>query len=131
MKPFRPNRDDVRFIGQYGDHLADIIALHSNVREVYVSVSVTAHYRRHARQFDIERAEALLPDLFADPLAIYQGKKGSTLVFIEQFDEARYLLVPLKCLPEELWLETLYIEDQQRFQRRPWTRNGMLYRREE
>jgi hypothetical protein len=129
-KSFRPDRDDIRLIGRCGGHLTAIIAARSRVRDVYASTSVTAHYRQHARQFDIERAEVLLPGIFADPLAIYQGKKESTLVFVEQFDEAYYLLVPLKCLPQELWLETLYIEEQRRFRRRPWVRKGMLYRRE-
>lgn len=102
----------------------------AGTRVVRVVAQVVEHYREHGVQFDIAAAEGMLASMIGNPKAVYQGKKASTTVAIEGFDEEHYLVVPIKSLPGENWLETLFVEKRERFERRKWAREGLLYRRE-
>lgn len=101
----------------------------AGVREVYVADAVVAHYRGHTDQFDVARAESMLPNVLDDPLMVVQGRKAGTAVFVERFDDDHYLLVPVKRLAGELWIETVYIDRVARFHRRVWTTNRLYERR--
>ncbi|RRR65777.1 MAG: hypothetical protein EI684_22100 [Candidatus Viridilinea halotolerans] len=116
-------------VGIPGDAVHPLLATRSQARTVFASDAVIIHYRQHAGQFDVKRAEAMLADVIHDPWAVYQGKKASTLIFVAEFDTDHYLIVPIKTLANELWLETLYIESRRRFLKRRWTQQGLLYRR--
>lgn len=47
---------------------------------------------------------------------------------VDEFDDRFYLLVPIKTLPGEMWLQTLYVEEKKRFMKR-WEKREPLYRR--
>ncbi len=98
---------------------------------MHVSPGVVAHYReKHGTQMDIGQAERLLPAVLANPLHVYQGKKRTTLIFVERYDGHYLLIVPVKCMPDHIWQETLYITDPASFEKRGWVRSGFLYARE-
>ncbi|HET7035947.1 MAG TPA: hypothetical protein VFI42_09730 [Thermomicrobiaceae bacterium] len=119
--------DEPRELGRINDRLAALIAERTSARMVRVSARVERHYREHASEFDMARAEAMLPTMIADPRAVYVGRKLNSLVFVDDWDTAYLLAASIKALPGELWLETLYVTRTQRFLRRRWTQHGPLY----
>lgn len=120
-----------RLVGTVGEQLDSLIFAVTGVREVYATPDTVRHYRQqHSGQFDVEAAEAGLRDVLTDPAFIYRSAKSGSVVFVAEFDEQHYLLVSVKCLAGELWLETLFITDRRRFHRRRWARGGALYSRE-
>jgi hypothetical protein len=126
-----PPRPDARLLGAYCVHIEAIIAPHSAARYIFVVEDVVRHYReKHKDQFDIDLAEAMVPSIIADPHAVYQGKKRTTLVFTGDFEDRYVLVVPIKCLTEELWQETLFIYRREDFEGRGWVKRGLLYRRQ-
>lgn len=48
---------------------------------------------------------------------------------MEILDDRYYLLVPVKCLDGEMWLESVYVEEKKRFDKR-WAKRERLYERE-
>lgn len=127
-KNWTPNRPDARLVGQCGDQLKEVLANVTGVRDVYVSTNTRNHYvEKHGRQMNIERAETMLKSILADPESVYQGKKKSTLVFVGEYDENHYLVAPVKALPGELWLESLYLHNKQRLGKRKWAKQRKLY----
>lgn len=127
-KDWNPHRADTHLVGQCGDQLRDLIGKLAGVRSVYVSEETVRHYvEKHSSQFDVARAEGMLSQLIADPLFVYQGRKKSSLLFIGSFDEGHYLVAPIKTLPGELWQESLYIDEIEKFRRRKWVQEGLLY----
>lgn len=92
---------------------------------------VTAHIRDHAHEFDVAAAESMLSEVVADPAAVYQGNKATTLIFVEAFDADHYLVAPVKFLPNEAWLQTVYVTSKTRFHRRRWVQSGLIYTRKE
>lgn len=117
--------------GEFGVSVRPLVQRWSRTATAGLTLAVADHYRRHAAEFDIVQAEHMLPGLVRDPLVIVQGKKRTTLVFVASFDQDRYLVVPIKFLDSEAWIETLYVTSKQRFHRRRWVRDGMLYYRVE
>lgn len=89
---------------------------------------VLDHIEKHKKEFDTQRATQMLSGMLRDPLWVYQGKKKTSVVFVEDFSDRFFLLVPVKLLPEELWLETIHIEEKARFLRR-WKGRKRLYER--
>ncbi len=127
---FTPERQDAHLVAVCGPCIGHIVHPRSGVREVYVVDGSVDHYREHEDEFDLERAEALLPYILVDPLRIHQDKKPSCLIFAGEFDTRYFLLVPVKCLPGEMWLQTLYICEKRDFLKRKWVKTGCLYVRE-
>lgn len=128
---FTPERGDVRLVAVCEACIGHVIQPRSGVREVYVVEDSEEHYREHEGEFDLERAEMLLPGILANPLRIHRDKKPSCLIFSGEFDARYFLLVPVKCLPGEMWLQTLYICEKRNFLKRGWVKAGCLYVREE
>ncbi len=129
---FKPDRQDAHLVGICGEQLASVIAPRAGVREVYVSEATTAHYReRHSDHFDLDRAEALLPDVIANPIMVCQAKKPASLVFVGDFDEEHYLIAPVKAVRGEMWLESLFIDRKAKFLKRAWVQIGVLYQKQE
>lgn len=127
-REFRATRPDARLVGVCGEHLAHIVGPRAEVREVYVVEGTTSHYwGKHHAHLDMAHAEALLPGVLADPLFVCQGKKATTLNFVGEFDERHYLIAPIKALPGELWLQTLFIDEKAKFATRGWVKRGLLY----
>lgn len=118
-----------RFVGAARGRFGELLEERSGTRVVRVVPAVVEHYRKHAGQFDLRRAEALLPTVLADPLKVVQGKKATTLVAVGEYDAEHYLVVPVKSLPGENWLETLYIDRKQKFEDRKWVVGGMIFKR--
>ena len=79
-------------------------------------------------QFNIAQAKQKLPKILDDPLFLYEGKKASSVQFVENYSDDYYLMIPVKCLPSELWIETMFIEDKKRFTKR-WGKRKLLYER--
>lgn len=124
-------RADVRLVAQFSEEVLVVVRSRCSAIDIWITDSVATHYRdKHAGQFDNVLAEVLLPKIVADPLAIYRGGKQSTLVFIDEFDAEHYIVVPITLLPAEAWIETLYVDQKQRFHRRAWTRSRGIYARE-
>lgn len=115
--------------GGYGDILAKRTG---GTREVRVVPTVIEHYRnKHADQFDIDRAEQLLRRSLTDPPLVIQGKKAKTSVIVTPFDNDHLLIVPIKSLPGENWVETIYIDREKKFWNRKWVKETeILYRRQ-
>jgi len=100
------------------------------VRDVYAAEGTIEHYvQRHAQHLDLALAERQLPQILADPDAVYMGGKPNTLIFVGGYDGTHNLIIPVKALPGELWLESLYLDNRKRVDRRPWAQRGALYRR--
>ncbi len=128
-KLFRPNRSDVRLAGRCGEHLANILLPRAGVRDVYVAYGTVVHYTsRHGADLDIAKAEAMLHGLFEDPYMVSQGKK-SELIFFEEYDEYYYLVVPVKVLPGELWISSLFKDNKPRVEKKWGCPERCLYRR--
>lgn len=125
---FEPNRDDVVQVGVIGEHLYNIFKELCGVRNVVVTDKAIKHYQKHKGEFDIRKAETLLYEIIYDPYFIYVDRKKNSVLFVGKFDEKYYLLVPIKVLPGEMWLQTLYIEEKNRFVRR-WGKRKLLYMR--
>lgn len=124
---FSPNRDDASIVGRVSDDLYNVVHPRTGVREIYVVNSVREHYREtHEGQFDIDYAESLLETVFIKPRYVYQGRKKTTLLFVADYDATKYLLAPVKCLEGEMWLETMYVEGKDRFERR-WKGRERFY----
>lgn len=118
--------------GASGDQLRQVLGIRTGVRDVYVVPGSVKHYRQiHAGEYDVARAESLVPQVLADPLALYQGNKPSTVVIIGEYDTRHYLVVPIKELPGELWQESLYIAEMKGFRRRGWVQRGLLLKKDQ
>jgi len=65
--------------------------------------------------------------LLRDPLRVLQGEKPSTLVFLGEYSETKYLVIPVKCLQGELWIGTMFVGNKDRFDRKKCVRDGVLY----
>jgi len=123
------NTAGIQNIGVIGEKIAPFISDRSNSRLVRLSESVENHiYDRHGSQFDIAQAKQKLPKILNDPLFLYEGKKASSVQFVENYSDDYYLMIPVKCLPGELWIETMFIEDKKRFAKR-WGKRKLLYER--
>ncbi len=120
---------EAQLIGHVGEHLDHVVLARAGTRAVYVSPAGIRHIEQHRDEFDVDRALRLAPDALAAPLVVYQGKKATSLTFVGLYDDQFYLIVPVKVLPGELWLETLYITSKRRFTRRRWAREPPLYSR--
>lgn len=70
----------------------------------------------------------MLAGIIDNPLYIMQGKKSNSLQFVDDFDDKFFVLVPIKHLPEEMWVETIFIEEKNRFLRR-WGKRTVYYER--
>ncbi len=116
-------------VGNTGTSIGGIIESRSNAKMVRATEDVLSHIEKHKDQFDILKAKQMLPQILNNPKFIYEGKKASSLQFVEDFDEKYFLMVPIKYLKDELWLETLTIEEKQRFLKR-WAKRILLYKRE-
>ncbi|HOJ02091.1 MAG TPA: hypothetical protein PLL88_10780 [Anaerolineaceae bacterium] len=116
-------------IGEIGENIAPIIQSRSSAKIVQATDDVLKHIEKHKDQFDILKAKNMLPEVLNNPKFLFQGKKKTSLQFIEDFDEKYFLMIPIKYLPNELWLETLTIEEKERFLRR-WMKRELLYKRE-
>ncbi len=114
--PLPTSDEEIVRIGSLGDvGIEELsgspIALKGSVRNDY--------RRKHQGQFDIERAEARMPDVVDNPEIIFEGSKKNTFVLASRLDEEFYVLVPVKILPNgERWVQTLYVDSQVRFQKR-------------
>lgn len=115
-------------IGQIGESLESIFVSRTTARSVKVSASVLRHIEKHRGEFDVDRAMEMLPEVLNNPKIVYQGKKTNSLQFVEDFNERYFLLAPIKYLPDELWLETIIIEEKSRFLRR-WAKREIFYTR--
>ncbi|MHB1162672.1 MAG: hypothetical protein ACYC3V_20410 [Chloroflexota bacterium] len=130
-KTFTPDRADARLVGQCGEHLAHVLMPTPGVREVYVVEGTIEHYyTQHGRQFDVALAEAMMPFAIADPIRVYRGKPKELVLFGE-YDPTHYLIVPLKALPGEMWVSSLFIDRKGKALRK-WDRRGtLLYAKKE
>jgi hypothetical protein len=116
---WKPDREDARLVGRCGDDLLALVSWRAGVRDVFVTEATVAHYTaRHADDFDLAHGESLLAQVISDPLCVYQGRKAATLLFVGDCDRTRYLIVPVKALRGELWLETMYVSNKTRIERR-------------
>ena len=123
------NTDRMQNIGVIGEKIEPFINERSVSRLVRLSESVEKHiYDRHGNQFNIAQAKQKLPKILDDPLFLYEGKKASSVQFVENYSDDYYLMIPVKCLPSELWIETMFIEDKKRFAKR-WGKRKLLYER--
>jgi hypothetical protein len=127
----REQRPDIRLVASFSSEILAIVSARSSAREVWVTDGVAAHIRDHAHEFDVSAAESMLSEVLADPAAVYQGNKATTLIFVEAFDVDHYLVAPVKLLPDEAWLETAYVTSKARFHRRHWVQSGLIFRRKE
>jgi len=125
---FQSHRTDIAYEFYIGEHLSNVFRNLSGIRNVIVTNATVGHYRKHKGEFDVEKAESLLEKLIRDPLIIYPDKKKNSVLFVDEFDDRFYLLVPIKMLPGEMWLQTLYVEEKKRFMKR-WGKREPLYRR--
>lgn len=64
---------------------------------------------RHALHYDVVFASSILADVIAHPLYIYQPSKPVSVGIVGQYDQYHYLIVMVKTLPNEMWIETMYI----------------------
>jgi len=128
---FKPDRPGVRLVGRCGDHLAQILVPRAGVREVYVSEWNTCHYcEKHGVELDVQVAETILPGILASPAMICEGDDGE-LLFLGHYSDRHYLVVPVKALPGELWLCTMFVTNKKRFERRAEKKGMVLYLSEE
>jgi len=118
----------VHEVGTIGNPIKSIFETRTSAQTVMVSDGVLGHIEKHKVQFDIIRAKQMLPQILNDPKYLYQGKKISSIQFVEDFDDRYFLLAPVKYLPNELWLETIHIEEKKRFLKR-WAKREILYER--
>jgi hypothetical protein len=119
---FNPNRSDVTFVGQCGDHLAHILLPTPGVREVYASEWNVDHYLgKHSSDFNMGIAEAMLPVVLLNPEMVCEGEKGE-LLFLGRHSRDHYLIVPVKPLPGELWLKTVFMMNVKKAEKK--TRRG-------
>lgn len=129
MQPgsWRPERTDAALSGAIGDKAGESIRTFSNVRQVYSVSETWAHIAaRHGAQFDVERGRAKLPAVLQDPIAVYQANKPNSLIFVGLYDETHSLIVSVKTLSNELWLESMYTIRAERLLRPSW-RKRLIY----
>ena len=113
LRPFRPQREDARLVGVCGMRLE----------------ATVEHYRqKHGADLDMARAEAMLPALFEDPFTVSRGKRGE-LMFVAEYDRGYHLVVPVKWLPGELWVSSLFKDNKSRVERKWGSPPRLLYRR--
>lgn len=115
-------------VGRVGSEVESVFRDRTSARTVMTTEDVLDHIEKHKKEFDTQRATQMLSGMLRDPLWVYQGKKKTSVVFVEDFSDRFFLLVPVKLLPEELWLETIHIEEKARFLRR-WKGRKRLYER--
>lgn len=124
--------ESVQRIGACGPAVLRFLAGYTTAQEVFGSIETIQHYRqKHCRDFDVPAAECLLAGLIEDPAAVFAGKKALSFLFVSEYDTDHYLIAPVKVLPTEMWLESLYIDTKRKFDRRGWVARGPLYRRQE
>ena len=100
----------------------------NGVREVRTVRGTDLHIdTAHQGQFDIARAMALVPGVLDDPLFVARATKPGSLLFVGEYDERYYLIIPVKLLPGETWLESMFIDSKMRFIGRRRIREGLLY----
>jgi hypothetical protein len=120
---------DLERAGTIGEHLDEIVGRLSDVREVYVVPETKAHYRkRHGEDFDVDEGERLVSEVLADPTMVARSRdKKNTIIFIGDYDATRALLIPVKTLRGELWLESLYVRKWEKVNRRKWQKGELLF----
>jgi hypothetical protein len=122
----------VQRIGACGPAVLRFLAGYTTADEIFSSLETIEHYRqKHCGDFDIAAAESLLPGLLYDPYVVFAGKKARSFLFVGDYDIDHYLIAPIKVLPAEMWLESLYIDTKRKFERRGWVREGPVYRKAE
>ena len=111
MKPagkWQPTRVDAQLVGSISRNVQLTLSKRvttgsCRVRQVYTVPETVEHYHtRHSHEFDVEKAEELLPTVLARPLYVFVGKKSKSVTFVGEFDDEHYLMIPIKVLTHEL-----------------------------
>lgn len=127
-RDWTPANPCAQLIGTCSDELRGVFGDRTEVRQVYAALETIAHYQnRHKAQFNIEKVTTLLAKIIERPEAIYIGLKSNTLVFMGSYDIEYLLIVPVKVLKQEMWLESVFITNAVRFQKRAWVQKGLIY----
>jgi SPP1 gp7 family putative phage head morphogenesis protein len=112
---WRPLRADAAMVGSLGDPVWAALGQQTRVRQVYAAPEAWQHIReRHEGQFDIERGQQLLANIVALPNYVLTTSKPNAFRFVGEYDQDHSLIVILKVLPEEIWLETMIIRNNKR-----------------
>jgi hypothetical protein len=113
---WRPDRPDATLAGTIGDEVWDTLQWRLKVRQVYTTPDTANHYRsRHQHDFSVERGEAMLAQTIALPEYVFEARKPGSLIFSARYNPRNYLIVPVKVLNGELWLESLHVRAYKRF----------------
>jgi len=70
-----------------------------------------------------------VPAILRDPLFVARATKPGSLLFVGDYDDRFFLVIPVKLLPGESWLESMFIDSKKRFIGRRRIREGILYAR--
>lgn len=85
---------------------------------MYASDWNVGHYLgKHLLEFDMALAEGLLPEILLDPVMLCEGEKAE-LLFLGEYSREHYLVVPVKPMPGELWLKTLFMTNVKRAEKK-------------
>ena len=116
------------YVGSADGDFGDILSSRTGgTKDVHTIPGTTVHIQSHSQQFDVDKAQSLLPEIIKDPLYVIQGTKQATSVAVGEYDSEHFLIIPIKSLPNENWVETMMITNKKRFLRRKWVKDGMLY----
>ena len=105
---WQPARVDAQLVGSISRNVQLTLSKRvttgsCRVRQVYTVPETVEHYHtRHSHEFDVEKAEELLPTVLARPLYVFVGKKSKSVTFVGEFDDEHYLMIPIKVLTHEL-----------------------------
>ena len=114
-----------RVVGSLGEIVAHLLP--NAIREVRAVSGTDVHIAEHRGEFDVQQAMDLVPGVLADPLFIVRSSKEPSMLFVGEYSDRYYLIVPVKLLPGESWLESLFIDGKQRFMRRRRVQENLLY----
>jgi hypothetical protein len=117
-----------RLVGIIGNAVAHLLT--NATREVRTVSHTDVHIAEHRGEFDIQRALDLVASVLDDPLLVVRSNKEHSVLFIGEDCDRYYLVVPVKLLPGESWLESLFIDSKRRFLRRQHVRANLLYSKE-
>lgn len=108
---------ELELVGILGNVVYATLREWSIAKEVYAVRETWQHIEeKHGLQFDLPRAWSLLPVVFYAPLCVWETTKPRSFRFAGDYDDKHKLIVTIKALENELWLETMFTRNNWRYQ---------------
>lgn len=128
LKDLQDLRFNTHNVGKLGNEIKPLFLEKTTAEVIRISNETQNHILGHSKEFDIEKAYRMLPELLDHPDMLFKGNKINSFVFASKFSSSQILIVPVKTLKNEMWVETMHVYREKRFLKR-YKKENAIYKK--